>query len=189
MDLGLNHVVRKNIMPVEKTAHMLIAVPDSPGGAIVVCEDFLVYKRVDHEERKCYFPQRHDLTVNKTRLLFITCQATFNHDGKFFFILQSEYGDLFKVTLETTDAKVHSITIRYFDTLAPGISINILKTGYLFHAAEASNHGIYLFKSDGEDDPKPTLAHSQHTEKYDKNPQLIPQFNPRAECQNLELRD
>ena len=116
-------------------------------------------------------------------------QATFNHDGKFFFILQSEYGDLFKVTLETTDAKVHSITIRYFDTLAPGISINILKTGYLFHAAEASNHGIYLFKSDGEDDPKPTLSHSQHTEKYDKNPQLIPQFNPRAECQNLELRD
>jgi len=81
------------------------------------------------------------------------------------------------------------MTVRYFDTLAPGISINILKTGYLFHAAEASNHGIYLFKSDGEDDPKPILAYSQNTEKYDKNPQLIPKYNPRAEPQNLELRD
>jgi len=28
MDLGLNHVVRKNIMPVDKTAHMIVAVPD-----------------------------------------------------------------------------------------------------------------------------------------------------------------
>lgn len=84
--------------------------------------------------------------------MFITCQATFSHDGKFFFILQSDVGDLFKVSLDYTDSKVHLITIRYFDTLAPGIAINILKTGYLFLAAEASNHCLYLFKSDGEDE-------------------------------------
>jgi hypothetical protein len=32
------------------------------------------------------------------------------------------------------------------------LAINILKTGYLFLAAEASNHCLYLFKSDGEDE-------------------------------------
>lgn len=187
MDLGLNHVVRKNILPVDKSAHMLVAVPDQPGGALVVCEDYLVYKRVDHEERKCYFPLRHDLA--KTRHLFITSSATFNHNGQFFFILQSEYGDLYKVTLENSDAKVHSIKIKYFDTLAPSISINILKTGYLFHAAEASNHGLYLFKSDGESDTNPIECFSQNSDKYEKNPSQITRFNPRPEPVNLELRN
>lgn len=51
MDLGLNHVVRKNIIPVDQSAHHLIAVPgdDGPGGIIVVCEDFVVYVKGGHE--------------------------------------------------------------------------------------------------------------------------------------------
>lgn len=62
MDLGLNHVIRKNIFPVDNSAHMLIQVPgdNGPSGIIVVCENFLIYKRVDHEDRKCYIPLRHD---------------------------------------------------------------------------------------------------------------------------------
>ena len=62
MDLGLNHVIRKHIFPVDKTAHMLIQVPgdNGPSGIIVVCEDFLVYKRADHNEIKCYIPLRLD---------------------------------------------------------------------------------------------------------------------------------
>lgn len=68
----------------------------------------------------------------------------------FFFIIQSEYGDLYKISLECTEQLVNSISIQYFDTLSPGIQINILQTGYLFHAAESSNHGLYLFKSTGE---------------------------------------
>lgn len=65
MDLGLNHVIRKNILPVNKTAHMLIAVPgdDGPGGILVVCEDFIIYKKVGHEERKCFIPIRKDVRI------------------------------------------------------------------------------------------------------------------------------
>ena len=65
MDLGLNHVIRKNILPVDKTAHMLIAVPgdDGPGGILVVCEDFIIYKKVGHEERKCFIPIRIDVRI------------------------------------------------------------------------------------------------------------------------------
>lgn len=53
MDLGLNHVIRKSILPVELSAHALISVPDAPGGVIVVCEGLLIYRKIDHEELRC----------------------------------------------------------------------------------------------------------------------------------------
>lgn len=187
MDLGLNHVIRKNIFPVDNSAHMLIQVPGDtgPSGIIVVCENFLVYKRIDHEDRKCFIPLRHDM--NRKRNLFITCQATFLHD-QFFFFIQSEFGDLYKVTLQYTEQLVHSMTVQFFDTVAPGTSINILKTGYLFVAAEASNHAIYMFKSTGDDEENPVVCVSQQTPEMEADPSLISQFNAR-EAVNLELRD
>lgn len=84
MDLGLNHVIRKAIMPIDRSAHLLIAVPgdDGPGGILVICENFVIYKNVGHDERKCCFPQRNDLTFankhNNDRKLFITSSATFS---------------------------------------------------------------------------------------------------------------
>ena len=108
MDLGLNHVIRKNIFPVDRTAHALLQVPleGGPGGIIVICENFVVYKRVGHEDRTCYLPQRH--SHDMTRGLFVTSHAIFNHET-FFFMLQSEYGDLYKLTLEFTEMDVHSM--------------------------------------------------------------------------------
>ena len=64
---------------------------------------------------------------------------------------------------------MHSITVQFFDTVAPGLSINILKTGYFFLGAESSNHIIYLFKSTGDDEPNPVLCLSQQTEKFEKD--------------------
>lgn len=64
------------------------------------------------------------------------------------------------MSLDYAEQKVHTISVQYFDTLAPGVSINILMSGYLFHAAEASNHGLYLFKSTGEDEQNPVVCHS-----------------------------
>lgn len=63
MDLGLNHVVRKYSTPVDNSAHMIIPVPGEPygpGGIIVVCENFLVYKKVDHDDRECAIPLRNE---------------------------------------------------------------------------------------------------------------------------------
>jgi splicing factor 3B subunit 3 len=117
----------------------------------------------------------------------MTCQATFLHD-QFFFFIQSEFGDLYKVTLQFTDQLVHSMQVQFFDTVAPGTSINILKTGYLFVGAESSNHSMYLFKSTGDDEESPVVCISQQSEEFEKDPSLIPLFNPR-EPANLELRD
>lgn len=59
-------VIQKGFTSVDRTAHMLIQVPSDigPGGVIVVCEKFLVYKRQGHEDRVCYIPQRrgHDIS-------------------------------------------------------------------------------------------------------------------------------
>lgn len=47
MDFGMNTVIRKKEIPVDPTAHMLIAVPagsEGPGGVLVVLEDYLLYK-------------------------------------------------------------------------------------------------------------------------------------------------
>ena len=167
MDLGLNHVIRKHLTPVDQTAHRLVAVPadaNGPGGIIVVCENFLIYTRPDHEDRKCYIPVRHESQIaDPTRGLFIAAHATFDTNG-LFFILASELGDLYKVTLDYTQSDVHSISVQYFDTIAPSLAINILKSGYLFSASESGNHLSLLFKSDGSDDTDAAICSSHNTE-------------------------
>jgi len=95
---------------------------------------------------------------------------------------------LYKVTLQYTEQLVHSVTVQFFDTVRPSTSINILKTGYLFVGAEATNHAIYLFKSTGDDEENPTVCISQQTPDFEKDASLVPQFNPREPI-NLELRD
>jgi splicing factor 3B subunit 3 len=47
---------------------------------------------------------------------------------------------------------------------------------------------MYLFKSTGDDEENPVICISQQTEEFEKDPSLIPLFNPR-EPANLELRD
>lgn len=75
---------------------------NGPGGIIVVCENFLIYTRPDHEDRKCYIPVRHESQIaDPTRGLFIAAHATFDTNG-LFFIFASELGDLYKVTLDFT---------------------------------------------------------------------------------------
>lgn len=49
MDLGLNHVIRKQAEPLPKSAHLLIPVPglpDGPSGVLVCCENKVVYKTI-----------------------------------------------------------------------------------------------------------------------------------------------
>jgi splicing factor 3B subunit 3 len=47
----------------------------------------------------------------------------------FFFLIQSEYGDLYKVMLEFNDDAVTELNCKYFDTIPVANSICVLKTG------------------------------------------------------------
>lgn len=64
-------------------------------------------------------------------------------------LLQSEYGDIYKVTLDYEGETVTEVKVKYFDTIPPCASICVLKTGFLFAASEYGNHGLYQFVVSG----------------------------------------
>ena len=76
--------------------------------------------------------------------------------GFFFFLVQTEYGDIYKVTLDVSDGKgqktVKNVYVSVFDTLQPANSLCITRSGLLFVASEHCNHQLYQFSSLGDDD-------------------------------------
>lgn len=104
----------------------------------MLCEDFLVYKSYPVKtELKCRYPRR--LGVNSKEGMLINCSAMMKLRGLFFYIIQNEYGDLFKVTLNYTIKDVHSVSVQYLDSIHPATSLCILRSGYLFAAADSGN--------------------------------------------------
>lgn len=77
MDLGLNHVVRKNMEEIHLSAHMLIPIhgsQDGPGGLVICCEGFLVYKSmVGGKELRVPFPRRVGAPTDRN--MIINCFA------------------------------------------------------------------------------------------------------------------
>ena len=65
--------------------------------------------------------------------------------GAFFFLLQSEEGDLYKVTIEHEEEEVKSLKIKYFDTVPIASGLCILKSGFLFVASEFGNQCVIFF--------------------------------------------
>ena len=60
---------------------------------------------------------------------------------------QSEYGDLYKVSLVFAGEAVSEVKVKYFDTIPPCASVCILKSGFLFAASEFGNHALYQFQA------------------------------------------
>eukprot|EP01125_Pyxidicula_operculata_P009280 TRINITY_DN305_c3_g1_i1.p1 TRINITY_DN305_c3_g1~~TRINITY_DN305_c3_g1_i1.p1 ORF type:complete len:1202 (+),score=317.43 TRINITY_DN305_c3_g1_i1:1768-5373(+) len=158
LDLGLNHVVRQSSEAVARTANMVIAVPgagDGPGGVLVTCEDYVIYRNTDHEEKKVKIPRRRD--ISKSAGVMITSSAIVKQRGWFFFLLQSEYGDLYKVWMDYEDGVLRDLKIKYFDTVPLATNLAVLKTGFIFVAAESGNHSLYQFQAIGDDDDTETF--------------------------------
>ena len=87
---------------------------------------------------RTFLSQRHLRTYKKYVLL----------------LLQSEIGDLFKVTLEVSESNtnlVENLIITVFDSIQPCNSLCITKSGCLFAASEFGNHSLYRFEGIGED--------------------------------------
>ena len=53
--------------------------------------------------------------------------------------MQSELGDVFKITLSFDDARVHDLTIQYFDTIPVATSLHITKHGLLLATSEVGD--------------------------------------------------
>ncbi|PIA27981.1 hypothetical protein AQUCO_07400081v1 [Aquilegia coerulea] len=152
LDLGLNHVSRKWSEPIDNGANMLVIVPgggDGPSGILVCAENFVIYKNQGHPDVRAVIPRRADLPAE--RGVLIVSVATHRHRATFFVLLQTEYGDVFKCTLEHDNDRVTELKIKYFDTIPVTISMCVLKTGFLFAASEFGNHALYQFRAIGEE--------------------------------------
>ncbi|KAI3937987.1 hypothetical protein MKX01_027914 [Papaver californicum] len=152
LDLGLNHVSRKWTEPIDNGANMLVTVPgggDGPSGVLVCAENFVIYKNQGHPDVRAVIPRRADLPAE--RGVLIVSASMHRQKSMFFFLLQTEYGDVFKVTLDHNNDRVTELKIKYFDTIPVTAAICVLKTGFLFAASEFGNHGLYQFKAIGDD--------------------------------------
>eukprot|EP00899_Mesostigma_viride_P018486 jgi/Mesvir1/26639/Mv20046-RA.2 len=153
LDLGLNHVVRKWSEPVDHGANLLIPVPgggDGPGGVLVCAENFIIFKNQEHADVRALIPRHPDLPGDRSVL--IVSWAMHRQKSFFFFLVQSEYGDLYKVTLTYEEEVVSDLTIKYFDTIPVATALCVLRMGFLFAASEFGNHALYQFEGIGEAD-------------------------------------
>lgn len=165
LDLGLNHVVRKWADPVDRSASMLFQVPggtDGPSGVLVCGVDNITYRHSNQEAFRVAIPRRRGATEDPQRKRSIVAGVMHKMRGAagaFFFLLQSDDGDLFKVTIEMVEGEdgaptgeVQRLKIKYFDTVPIATSLCILKSGFLFVASEFGNHQFYQFEKLGDDD-------------------------------------
>lgn len=142
LDLGLNHVVRKWSEPVARSSNLLFSVAggtDGPSGVLVCSEDSVSYKHMNRSTHRVPIPRRKGVCEDPNRRRLIISGVMHKMRGAFFFLLQSEDGDLFKVTLEYENGEVNKLKIKYFDTVAISTSLCILKSGFLFVAAEGGD--------------------------------------------------
>ncbi|OJJ82694.1 DDB1/RSE1 family protein [Aspergillus glaucus CBS 516.65] len=162
LDLGLNHVVRKWADPVDRTASMLFQVPggaDGPSGVLVCGEDNITYRHSNQDAFRVPIPRRSGPTENPERKRTISAGVMHKMRGAFFFLLQSDDGDLFKVTIDMVEddngqltGEVRRLRVKYFDTVPLASHLLILKSGFLYVASESGNHQFYQFEKLGDDD-------------------------------------
>lgn len=200
LDLGLNHVVRKWHEPVDSTASVLFQVPggnDGPSGVLVCGEENITYRHSNQEAFRVPIPRRKGATEDPQRKRSIVSGVMHKLKGSagaFFFLLQTEDGDLFKVTIdmaqdddEKPTGEVRRLKIKYFDTVPVSTSLCILKSGFLFVASEFGNHHFYQFEKLGDDDNE--LEFSSDDFPTDPQASYNPvYFYPRP-AENLSLVD
>ncbi|EPS33156.1 Pre-mRNA-splicing factor rse1 [Penicillium oxalicum] len=197
LDLGLNHVVRKWSDPVDRTANMLFQVPggaDGPSGVLVCAEDNITYRHSNQDAFRVPIPRRTGATENPERKRTIVSGVMHKMRGAFFFLLQTEDGDLFKLTLDMVEdengqltGEVRRLKIKYFDTVPVASSLLILKSGFLYVASESGNHNFYQFEKLGDDDEETEFT----SDNFSADPSVPYDpvfFRPRS-AENLNLME
>ncbi|KAL2792955.1 CPSF A subunit region-domain-containing protein [Aspergillus keveii] len=195
LDLGLNHVVRRWADPVDRTASMLFQVPggaDGPSGVLVCSEDNITYRHSNQDAFRVPIPRRLGAVENPDRKRSVIAGVMHKMRGAFFFLLQTEDGDLFKLTIDMVEddkgqltGEVRRLKIKYFDTVPVASNLLILKSGFLYVASEGGNHHFYQFEKLGDDDEETEFS----SEDFSADPTVPYEpifFHPRG-AENLNL--
>ncbi|KAK9470022.1 CPSF A subunit region-domain-containing protein [Dipodascopsis tothii] len=190
LDLGLNHVVKSWSDVVDRAASRLFPVPggtDGPSGVLVCTDGFIVYRHANRPAHRVPIPRRRSPFDDTNRKRSIICGVVHKMKGAFFLLLQTDEGDLFKVTVDYTERGVQAIKMRYFDTVPVAKSLNILKSGFLFVAAEAGAHMFYQFEKLGDDDSEREYSSADYV-RGEMSDYAAVHFRPRP-LDNLVLVD
>ncbi|KAH9979031.1 mono-functional DNA-alkylating methyl methanesulfonate N-term-domain-containing protein [Lactifluus volemus] len=201
LDLGLNHVVRKWSEPTDPRANFLVQVPggqlasserfDGPSGVLVCTEDHIIYRNADAPQHRVAIPRRKHPLGDSGRGIIITSAVMHKMKGAFFFLLQSEEGDLYKITIEHEEEEVKALKIKYFDTVPIASALCILKSGFLFVASEFGNQQLYQFQKLGDDDDEKEFSSRDYPSygmAHPNQPLPATYFRPRP-LENLALAD
>ncbi|KAF2197785.1 hypothetical protein GQ43DRAFT_483846 [Delitschia confertaspora ATCC 74209] len=170
LDLGLNHVVRKWSEKVDKTSNRIFRVPGGsagPSGVLCCGEENISYRFPYNSSStvlRVPIPRRNGVAEDPLRKRYIVGGTMYTMKrGSFFFLLQSEDGDLFKVTFDlagdsgSSKQTVLKMKIKYFDTIPLARSLCILKSGFLYVACESGDRKLYELEQLGDDTDDPVF--------------------------------
>ncbi|KAI9090485.1 CPSF A subunit region-domain-containing protein [Phlyctochytrium arcticum] len=207
LDLGLNHVVRKWSDAIDRRSNKLIAVPggaDGPSGVLVCSENYITWRHQDYPAVRVPIPRRPDplqkspsVNGEDTDLgqgVIIVSSVMHKLKKGFFILVQTEDGDVFKISMEYqvgADGSIGGISnlkIKYFDTIPVAINLCLLKTGFVFCASEFGNHYLYQIENLGDDDEEQMEYESAELPQGEDADEVIVYFNPRG-LRNLALVD
>lgn len=135
-------ITQKHSEPFENHANILISVPGGetgPSGLLICFEDHIIYKNFNQSDVCCPIPRRRNDLDDLERGMIFICSTTHKTDTIFFFLAQTEQGDIFKITLDVEKGKVVDIRLKYLDTLPLATAMCILQSGLLFIASEFGN--------------------------------------------------
>lgn len=142
---------------------------------------FVPYSFAGHPDVRAALPRRADVFYEEGEGSLVIAHACHKYRETFFVLVQTEQGDLFKVTVDRDQDSVLALAVKYFDTVAPAAALTVLRSGFLFVASEVGNHYFYLFKRIGD-------TTEQVTFKRPDEPAHVVQMMPRP-LVNLELID
>lgn len=165
VDMGLNHVVKSWSDVVDYSANMIIGVPggqDGPSGVLVCAEDRIYYQHDKHASLSIPIPRRKGATEdpNRKRIIVAYCLHLAKSRHEFFFFVQTDDGDVFKLSMQMEmdaqgreTANPERIVLKYYDTFPVAKQMLLLKKGYLYIATENGNSHL-MHVDDLADDPE-----------------------------------
>jgi splicing factor 3B subunit 3 len=121
---------------------IMVIVPggtDGPGGVLVCSENYLTWKNQNYPEVKLPIPRRQSAYDIPDRGLLVVNYIVHRMKNMFFILIQNEFGDLYKLSVDYENDVVKELRIRYFDTISPSTSLHVFKSGFLFSISEFGN--------------------------------------------------
>ncbi|KAF2726095.1 hypothetical protein K431DRAFT_1040 [Polychaeton citri CBS 116435] len=165
VDLGLNHVVKSWTDTVDLTSNILFGVPggqDGPSGVLVCAEGIVQYRHSAYDPLLIPIPRRSGALEDKLRPRIIVSGALHlsRPRHEFFYLLQTEDGDVFKLTMDfEQDAQGRQtlrptrLRLRYYETYPVAKQMHLIRKGYIYVAAENGDSRLYHV-NDLADDPE-----------------------------------